>query len=284
MLIHSPYPGNFIVPPAAAGKRAIGVPVGGPCDPVIGAIVQHLAQNQTLIEITTPLTLQAETDTTVAIGSLPNSHLIADHPTFCLGLIHVKAGELISLQAPSAGLRAYVSWKNLKADSILPKPLIANSNVSATHRATDFLALDPSLVPQPNKAIRYIPTTEDLSREWIVTAKISRIGTRLQGGTPDLPGLKRSEPSIHGAIQVTPGDEILIHGSDGPTLGGYPKAGAVISADFASLAQLRPQANIQLLPVTLGEASALRKEKQTQIETTLNQITQVLHLNPFPRP
>ncbi|MBX3114176.1 MAG: hypothetical protein KF836_06385 [Fimbriimonadaceae bacterium] len=284
MLIHSPYPGNFIVPPATAGKRAIGVPVGGPCDPVIGVIVQHLAQNQTLIEITTPLTLQAETDTSVAIGSLPNSHLIADHPTFCLGLVHVKAGESISFQSPSAGLRAYISWKSLKADSILPKPLVANSIVSETHRATDFLALDPSLLERPNKAIRYIPTTEVLSEDWIVTPKISRIGTRLQGSTPELPSLQRSEPSIHGAIQVTPGDEILIHGPDGPTLGGYPKAGAVISADFASLAQLRPQSTIQLMPATLEEASTLRQEKRRQIETILNQITQVLHLNPFPRP
>lgn len=262
----------------------MGVPVGGPCDPVLGIIVQHLAQNQTLIEVTTPLTVQAKTDTTIAIGSLPNSHVVPDHPTFCLGLVYVKAGESISLQAPSVGLRAYVSWKSLKADSILPKPLVANSIVSETYKATDFLALDPSLIPQPDKAIRYLPTTEVLSEDWIVTPKISRIGTRLQGSTPELPSLQRSEPSIHGAIQVTPGDEILIHGPDGPTLGGYPKGGAVISADFASLAQLRPQSSIQLLPVTIEKASTLRQEKQRQLEATLNQITQVLHLNPFPRP
>ncbi|QYK54612.1 MAG: hypothetical protein KF824_06840 [Fimbriimonadaceae bacterium] len=284
MLIHSPYPGNFVIPPAMAGKRAKGVPAGRPCDPVLGAIVQHLAENKTVIEITTPLTLQAETNTTITIASLPNSHVFPDHPTFCLGLIHVKAGESIFLHSPSAGLRAYVSWKYLIADSVLPKPLIANSNISEQYKATQILALDPRLIPLPSKAIRYIPTTEALSEDWKVTAKISRIGTRLQGQTPNLHSLQRSEPSIHGAIQVTPGDEILIHGPDGPTLGGYPKAGAVISADFDILAQLRPQANIQLMPVTFEEATALRKEKQRHLESTLNQITQVLHLNPFPRP
>lgn len=284
MLIHSPYPGNFIVPPPITGKRSQGVPVGGPCDPSLSSLVQHLAQNQTVIEITTPISFQAEVNTTIAIGSLPSSSILKRHPTFCLGLVHLKVGESLSLLAPTAGLRAYASWNSLESDSILPRPLAANAHISLESSATEFIALDPSLISQSSNTIRYIPTNKPLDQEWITTPKISRVGTRLQGEIPTLPSLHRSEPSILGAIQVTPGNEILIHGPDGPTLGGYPKAGAVISADFATFAQLRPHSEVTLIPVSLENAATLRKQNQEHLQTTLRQITQVLNLISFPRP
>jgi len=284
MLIHSPYPGNFIIPPPITGKRAQGVPVGGPGDSSLSSLVQHLAQNQTVIEISTPISFQAEIKTTIAIGSLANSNILKDHPTFCLGLVHLSVGESISLFAPSTGLRAYASWSSLEPDSILPKPLAARQQISLENNAARFLALDPDFILQPNHTIRYIPASDPLTQKWIATPNISRVGTRLHGEIPELPSLHRSEPSIHGAIQVTPGNEILIHGPDGPTLGGYPKAGVVISADFATVAQLRPQSEITLIPVSLEEAATARKWNQEHLQTTLRQITQVLNLNSFPRP
>ncbi|ARU41680.1 hypothetical protein CCB80_11220 [Armatimonadetes bacterium Uphvl-Ar1] len=92
--------------------------------------------------------------------------------------------------------------------------------------------------------------------------------------TPNL----RSEPSTHGAIQITPDNQLLIHGPDGPTLGGYPKIGTIIEADLPTLAQLRPGQPIQLTPISLEGALDLRQESALQLQKTLLQINQALRI------
>jgi allophanate hydrolase subunit 2 len=60
-----------------------------------------------------------------------------------------------------------------------------------------------------------------------ITPQISRMGMVLTGAPINSPSLQKSEPSIAGAIQITPGGSFLIHGPEGPTLGGYPKVGCL---------------------------------------------------------
>lgn len=88
----------------------------------------------------------------------------------------------------------------------------------------------------------------------------------------------RSEPSTHGAIQITPDNQLLIHGPDGPTLGGYPKIGTIIEADLSTLAQLRPGQPMVLTPVSLEEALDLRQESALQLQKSLLQINQALRI------
>lgn len=282
MVIRCPYPGNFVVPPAVAKRRSQGVPSGGPCDPFLGEIVQHMSGNQTIIEISAPVTLTADRAATVAIAAPPESCILRSHQTFCIGLVHLEPGESLELQAPASGLRAYVTWSDLKSHSMLAQPISPEKVSETLILAIRILALDPRIVPAIKPQLRYIPTDQSLAKSWKTTHHISRIGTRLTGQTPDIAPLSRSEPSIHGAIQVTPGNEILIHGPDGPTLGGYPKAGEVISADLPTLAQLRPGTEIELIPVTFEQATDFRHQGQRELAEIKQQISLALKLTDFP--
>jgi len=61
-------------------------------------------------------------------------------------------------------------------------------------------------------------------------------------------------------IQLPPGGEPIVLMADGPTIGGYLIAGAVISADLGALAQLAPGEAVRFKAVSVIEAqSALRR-------------------------
>lgn len=67
-----------------------------------------------------------------------------------------------------------------------------------------------------------------------------RVGIRLDGPRMahrlELP----SEPATPGVVQITPEGLPIILGPDGPTIGGYPRAAVVATAELRRLAQLRP--------------------------------------------
>jgi KipI family sensor histidine kinase inhibitor len=79
---------------------------------------------------------------------------------------------------------------------------------------------------------------------WEVDSTSDRVGLRLRG-----PRLSHSGPveiasdgMVPGAIQVPPDGQPIVMLADAPTTGGYPKLGAVASADLDALAQLLPGA------------------------------------------
>ncbi len=83
-----------------------------------------------------------------------------------------------------------------------------------------------------------------------------RMGTRLEGAplairmTATLP----SEATCLGAIQVPDDGQPIVILGDGPTVGGYPKIGAVISADLTRFARLAPGTTVRFAWVSLGQA------------------------------
>ena len=113
-----------------------------------------------------------------------------------------------------------------------------------------------------------------LKKEFTVTKLTDRMGMRLNG-----PTLKnnhksniKSEGLIKGAIQVpTDGDPIIML-SDHGTIGGYPKIGVVISADYDKLVQLPPNSKIKFKLVELNEAEKIYKFYNLETENLLNQI------------
>jgi antagonist of KipI len=64
----------------------------------------------------------------------------------------------------------------------------------------------------------------------------------------------RSEPSVFGAVQVTEDRTLIVHGPDGPTIGGYVKIGCVVRADLDQLGQLAPGDAVRFDRVTMDEA------------------------------
>ena len=112
------------------------------------------------------------------------------------------------------------------------------------------------------------------SEDFTVTKLTDRMGMRLKG--PILDNNKetniRSEGLIKGVIQVPADGNPIIMLSDHGTIGGYPKIGVVISADYDKLVQLPPNAKIKFKLVDLNEAEKLFKFYKMETENLLNQI------------
>ena len=112
------------------------------------------------------------------------------------------------------------------------------------------------------------------SEDFTVTKLTDRMGMRLKG--PILDNNKetniRSEGLIKGVIQVPADGNPIIMLSDHGTIGGYPKIGVVISADYDKLVQLPPNAKIKFKLVELKEAEKLFKFYKMETDNLLNQI------------
>lgn len=81
-----------------------------------------------------------------------------------------------------------------------------------------------------------------VSRDYVVTSDVSRIGIKLQG--PALLRAEevemRSEGMLPGSIQVPPSGEPIVLLADGPPTGGYPVIGVVRDRYLDGISQLRP--------------------------------------------
>ena len=112
------------------------------------------------------------------------------------------------------------------------------------------------------------------SEEFTVTKLTDRMGMRLKG--PMLENNKetniRSEGLIKGVIQVPADGNPIIMLSDHGTIGGYPKIGVIISADYDKLVQLPPSSKIKFKLVELEEAEKLFKFYKMETDNLLNQI------------
>lgn len=90
------------------------------------------------------------------------------------------------------------------------------------------------------------------SSTYQVTVQSDRAGTRLAGpvlhhrGRVDL----LSDGMLPGALQVPGGGQPIVIMADGPTTGGYPKIGVVVSEDLRWLAQARPGTRVRFVDAT----------------------------------
>ena len=113
-----------------------------------------------------------------------------------------------------------------------------------------------------------------LTKEFVVTKLTDRMGMRIAG--PKIQNIKekniRSEGIVKGTIQIPPDGNPIIMLSDHGTIGGYPKIGVVISADYDKLVQLLPNTKIKFKLIDLHEAEKLYKLYSLETENLLNQI------------
>ena len=105
-------------------------------------------------------------------------------------------------------------------------------------------------------------------KEFTVTKLTDRMGMRLEG--PKIENIVdtniKSEGIIKGVIQVPADGNPIIMLSDHGTIGGYPKIGVVISADYDKLVQLPAGSKIKFKEIELSDAEILFKlyEMETQ--------------------
>ncbi len=95
--------------------------------------------------------------------------------------------------------------------------------------------------------------------EFEVSPQSDRMGVRLMR-----PGLARgaaaealSTAVVPGTIQIPPDGQPIVLMADAQTIGGYPRAGHVISVDLPLVAQLRPGDTVRFREVSLAEAHEL---------------------------
>ena len=111
-------------------------------------------------------------------------------------------------------------------------------------------------------------------KEFIISRLTDRMGMRLEG--PKIENIIntniKSEGLLKGVIQVPADGNPIIMLSDHGTIGGYPKIGVVISADYDKLVQLAPGSKIKFKEVELSSAENLFKLYDLETQNLISQI------------
>jgi KipI family sensor histidine kinase inhibitor len=167
-----------------------------------------------------------------------------------------------------------------------PGPLRAGDRLGLGPPGRPLGQLSPPRVPfgSGRRVLRVIPGPHSVpgdrlpwlqARPWTLGADSNRVGLRLEDdGLPRPPGdgptLAGRDPAtdrgasipstgmVTGAVQIPPDGNPIILMPDHATVGGYPVAGCVISADLPLLGQLRPGDAVELAPVDRREALEAR--------------------------
>ena len=110
--------------------------------------------------------------------------------------------------------------------------------------------------------------------EFKVSKLSDRMGMRLEGKKIEniVDTNIRSEGLVKGVIQVPADGNPIIMLSDHGTIGGYPKIGVVISADYDKLVQLTPGSRIKFQEVDLNSAENLFKLYELETQNLISQI------------
>jgi len=111
-------------------------------------------------------------------------------------------------------------------------------------------------------------------KEFVVSKLVDRMGMRLEG--PKIENIVdtniRSEGLIKGVIQVPADGNPIIMLSDHGTIGGYPKIGVVISADYDKLVQLSPGSKVKFQEIELSDAETLFKLYELETQNLISQL------------
>ena len=182
-------------------------------------------------------------------------------------------------------LNSYSTFSRAKIGPFKGEKLFVNQKI-LINKTSDFKT--PKKIKYINIKIEYIriikATNFDffskkavenfLNKEFIVTKLTDRMGMRIKG--PIIENIKekniRSEGIVKGTIQIPPDGDPIIMLSDHGTIGGYPKIGVVISADYDKLVQLVPNTKIKFKLVNLSEAEKIYEIYRLETDNLINQI------------
>ncbi|HYK09938.1 MAG TPA: biotin-dependent carboxyltransferase family protein [Gemmatimonadales bacterium] len=255
--------------------RSAGMPVSGVMDPWASAAANRMVGNPTDAAVfewaLTGGRLHFECDAVVAIcgpgievthGMHAGEELVLPRPTAGRFLYMAVRGGVdtpTTLGSRSTYLAAGLGHA-IRTGDRLP---IGSLPTSAATRPGNLPPYDAGVVrviEGPQRSL--FPDAEwerFLRTPWKVSRASDRMGYRLEcEGALKAPAADLlSEPACVGAIQVPPDGMPIVLMADGPTVGGYPKIAAVITADLPILAQRLPGAAVQLQVTTVAEAQAL---------------------------
>jgi antagonist of KipI len=289
------------------GWRKFGVPISGPMDAFAFRAANLLAGNDptcAVIEIGLgDITLRALHDCVISVAGIGFglSVYIWDFPLW--SSYYVRGGWTIRLNKLDSGMWAYIAISG----GVLTPPILGSSSTylrgpfggldGRQLQVGDVLKAGTPSRPLNNLAARTLPeearplysdnpiidvirgpqenyftdesVTTFLSEEYTVSSTSDRMGYRLEGAPLTHRGKTEliSEGMTMGAIQVPSNGQPIIMMADSPTTGGYPKIGAVASADLPLLAQCVPnKSKIRLRKTTVAKAQKKYREVMSSME------------------
>lgn len=100
-----------------------------------------------------------------------------------------------------------------------------------------------------------------LNQQYLINSASDRTGCRLHGqAMQHVSASMVSEGIAYGSIEITTDGQPIILLKDRPTIGGYPKLGAVFSLDLSKLAQRQAGQQVKFEIMTLEQAQIERKK------------------------
>ena len=151
------------------------------------------------------------------------------------------------------------------AHEVRPKIIALDALAKLQPRKLLRTTIAPQTAWFPENSIRLFYHTT-----WRVTEESNRMGLRLEGPELETPqrGQMISEGVSLGAIQIPAGGRPIILFVEQQTTGGYPKIANIISADLASVGQLRPRGRDLLRRRSTPEtARALIREQEALLRS-----------------
>jgi antagonist of KipI len=277
-------------------SRNHGVPVGGAADrwslALGNALVGNPPDAAALEVCLAGPTVQARSDVGCVLFGSPFDVLHGDERLAVGRTFTLRQGDVLRIAGTATGMRAYLC---VHGGLHVPVVLGSRSAFETVNRGQElpcgpariagrWLCRDAATDDSDGPIIvRAVPGPQsdwfDLAAFFGPTFKVTpatnRMGIRLRGQPLVRPARELvSEPVGAGAVQVVNDGQCIVLGVDGQTIGGYPKVAYVIAADFDRLGQLRPGQHVRFERVTLDEAEAVYRERQTRLREWVVRLTQ----------
>lgn len=264
-----------------AGFAAIGVGRSGAADRgafQLGARLLAQPYTAAALEVTFGgLSVRAHGDLQLALTGAAAPAAVDGRGVGYCGPFVVGDGETLTLDAPQAGLRSYLSVRggidvspvlgSRSTDTLsgLGPPPVASGDIlpvgppPATLPNVD-LAPTPALSSEP-LILSALPGPRDdwfadigalNTRTWTVSSNSDRVGIRLTGEPlqrhdsrteQELP----SEGVVRGSIQIPASGEPVVFLADHPVTGGYPVAAVLLDHDIDRIAQAVPGQQVRIV-------------------------------------
>jgi antagonist of KipI len=285
---------SLVVDFGRPSNRSLGMPLGGAADRwslSLGNALVGNAPNAAALELCLAgPTLQAMCDLGCVVFGAPFEVFRGDERLAPGRSFNLQQGEVLRIAGTLTGARAYLCVRG----GLLAAEVLGSRSAFAPLKRGAELACEPSIISGrgvdigddvlddealtlralPGPQADWFAAAEFFGPSFTVAPASNRMGLRLAGQPlTRKPGELVSEPVGPGAVQVVNDGQCIVLGVDGQTIGGYPKVAHVIAADLDRLGQLRPGQAVQFALVSMDEATAAYRERQTKLREWITRLT-----------
>ncbi len=253
LIVESTFQINRVVHPGCSGFRHLGFPAGGPADEKLAGIALGLAglRDGIVLEISGPCKFRSDSHGVIGIGCWKGGFELDGEFQHGFSRVSLKAGQTVQFESVVG--TAYLAGITVEKEAPT-QPMRAGDQYDfgfqqkqiGNWRIAEQIEFDL-------RHLKWIPRFDFAEVIGEVTMT-SRMGIRVKSNLDGVSAAGVSEASGPGIVQLTPDGTILIHGVDGPTIGGYEKIGSIARSDQWKLGQLKPTDRVVLQPVQVEEA------------------------------